>query len=63
MLFSTMFLYVLTMYRSCSKCYPDVYVLFFFGDIKVVHFESKVRFRYSFPRYQKRGSFSRIKVY
>ena len=35
----------------------------FFGEISVVHFVSKVHFRYSFPRYQKRGSFIRIKVY
>ena len=35
----------------------------FFGEICVVHFESRVSFRCSFPRYQKRGSFSRIKVY
>ena len=34
-----------------------------FGEICVVYFESRVRSRNSFPRYQNRGSFSRIEVY
>ena len=42
---------------------PSCLSVFFSGDISVVHFKSRMRFGYSFPRYQKRGSFSRITVY
>ena len=60
--FSTMFFTWSDQVQELLKVIPRCLCVFF-RDVCVVHFESRVRFRYSFPRYQKRGSFSRIKVY